>query len=285
MQSIRLTKEDSRQGYLMLVAPGHPIPGDMCGRDAGSDCGAEQRYPSAFGYMNPEQKSPSAPWHIEPVFEDYPKIRMESEAAGMLKRALWEIRSGSRIVPVSGYRSHEEQIRIWEDTMEKEGEIYTRTYVAKPGCSEHESGLAIDLAENREEIDFICPEFPEDGICGAFRTIAAHYGFIERYPAGKRMVTGIGAEPWHFRYVGVPHAWLMKEKGLILEEYLAYLKSETGPGQPFGIDWGNIRIEVFYLDMEKWPEYTLELPKGVPCWVSGTNEGGIVVSVWRNPDA
>ena len=70
-------------------------------------------------------------------------------------------------MPVSGWRSHAEQKQIWDDTLAKEGEAFTRAYVAWPGCSEHESGLAIDLAEAAEEIDFIRPAFSYDGISGA----------------------------------------------------------------------------------------------------------------------
>lgn len=267
MKRITLTREDSRYGHLMLVSPGHPIV-----TESKEESGEIER-------------QRSLDWKLEPVLSRYPGIRMEQEAAGMLRRALWDIGSRDRIALVSGHRSHGEQVRIWEDTMEREGEVYTRTYVARPGCSEHESGLAMDLAENREEIDFICPDFPEDGICGSFRTVAAHYGFIERYPAGKRQITGIGAEPWHFRYVGVPHAWMMKQRGLLLEEYLTWLREETGPDAPVRVDWSQVQLRMFYVDMEKRQEYTMELPDGFPCAVSGTNEGGIVVTLWGNKDA
>ena len=59
-----------------------------------------------------------------------------------------------------------------------------------------------------EHIDFIRPDFPDDGVCGAFRRAAARYGFLERYTREKEALTGIAEEPWHFRYVGVPHARL-----------------------------------------------------------------------------
>ena len=82
--------------------------------------------------------------------------------------------------------------------------------MALPGCSEHQTGLAIDLGKAAGYIDFIRPAFPYDGVCGRFRRLAARYGFIERYQRGKEEVTGISAEPWHFRYVGAPHAQLME---------------------------------------------------------------------------
>ena len=113
--------------------------------------------------------------------------------------------------------------------MAEHGETFTRQYVALPGCSEHQTGLAIDLGKAAGYIDFIRPAFPYDGVCGRFRRLAARYGFIERYQRGKEEVTGISAEPWHFRYVGAPHAQLMETNGLCLEEYRDFLR-QHGPG-------------------------------------------------------
>ena len=113
-----------------------------------------------------------------------------------------------------------EQLALWEETLRAQGEEFTRKYVAIPGCSEHETGLAIDLAlDTGGEIDFIRPYFPYDGVCGEFRAKAAEYGFIERYPAGKERITRISAEPWHFRYVGREHAVRIAAGNLALEEY------------------------------------------------------------------
>lgn len=86
--------------------------------------------------------------------------------------------------------------------------------VAKPGYSEHETGLALDL--NGVEDDF--------DQTAAFRWLNSHaqdYGFILRYPKDKQDVTGIKYEPWHYRYVGVENAKAMKEASLCLEEYAA----------------------------------------------------------------
>ena len=96
--------------------------------------------------------------------------------------------------------------------MAESGLAFTHKYVAYPGCSEHQTGLAIDLGKAAGHIDFIRPAFPYDGTCGAFRRAAAAYGFIERYQKGKESLTGIAREPWHFRYVGLPHAAIMMTK-------------------------------------------------------------------------
>ena len=79
------------------------------------------------------------------------------------------------------------------------------------------------MAENGEEIDFICPEFPNFGIFRKFRERMADFGFVERYVSGKEMITGIGIEPWHFRYVGKEAASVIMERDITLEEFLEEL--------------------------------------------------------------
>ena len=86
--------------------------------------------------------------------------------------------------------------------------------VAKPGCSEHETGLALDLNGVKDDFDKTA----------AFRWLSNHaqdYGFILRYPKDKQEITKIKYEPWHYRYVGVENAKAMKKEGLCLEEYEA----------------------------------------------------------------
>ena len=147
------------------------------------------------------------------------EVRLHQRAKVMLDQLLAAVGSVGAIVPVSGYRPQTEQQAIWEDALAEHGKAFTETYVARPGCSEHETGLAIDLAENRPDIDFLCPQFPDEGVCRLFRLAAPEFGFVLRYPAGKEHITGIGHEPWHFRYVGRPHAGEMALYGLTLEEY------------------------------------------------------------------
>ena len=146
---------------------------------------------------------------------------LEARTANLLLRLFGDIRSGDEIVPADGYRSAAEQRRLYDAARAEHGEAFARAFVAPPGGSEHQTGLAVDLAQNAAQIDPIRPLFPDTGACGRFRRLAAEYGFIERYPAGKEHVTGIAHEPWHFRYVGHPHARIMAEYGLCLEEYIA----------------------------------------------------------------
>lgn len=156
---------------------------------------------------------------LVPVHPRTPSILMCRCAAVMLSRLMEKIHGWEEIVPVSGWRSRDEQQAIWDSSLRENGLTFTQKYVALPGHSEHQTGLAIDLGLRQEQIDFICPEFPDSGICRLFREMAPDYGFILRYPPGKEHITGISHEPWHFRYVGRPHARIMEQKGLTLEEY------------------------------------------------------------------
>ena len=99
-----------------------------------------------------------------------------------------------------------------EEAVAAAGEV-----VAVPGTSEHQLGLAVDICS----MDYqLLDEGQEQ--TAEYQWLRAHcaeYGFILRYPPDTTDITGIIYEPWHFRYVGTPHAQLMTERGLTLEEY------------------------------------------------------------------
>lgn len=205
-------------------------------------------------------------------------ILLDSRAAAMLSGLISRIGAAGEIVPVSGWRPEAEQREIWDGSMRESGEEFTRKYVALPGCSEHQTGLAIDLALRADNIDFIRPEFPYDGVCGRFRALAADYGFVERYQSGKEGVTGIAAEPWHFRYVGRPHARIMCEMGLCLEEYVEYLRSYPYPERLLEVRGEVYEAEVGFAGARD----TLGLPDA-PYQVSGNNVDGYIYTLWRKP--
>lgn len=205
-------------------------------------------------------------------------ILLDTRAAAMLSGLISRISAAGEIVPVSGWRSEAEQREIWDGSMRESGEEFTRKYVALPGCSEHQTGLAIDLALRADNIDFIRPEFPYDGVCGRFRALAADYGFVERYQGGKEGVTGIAAEPWHFRYVGRTHARIMCEMGLCLEEYVEYLRAYPYPERLLEVRGEVYEAEVGFAGARD----TLGLPDA-PYQVSGNNVDGYIYTLWRKP--
>lgn len=206
-------------------------------------------------------------------------VLLEKQTASLLDKLMQEIGGWDSIIPVSGWRSIAEQQAIWDSCLRESGPEYTQTYVALPGHSEHQTGLAIDLGLRREQIDFICPEFPGTGVCGQFRKRAADYGFILRYPAGKEAVTGIGCEPWHFRYVGIPHARIMEENRQTLEEYIEYIRQFDSPLHPYCIRTGGHAIYVSYIPATQG-ETTVEVNDMAPFHISGNNVDGFVLTQW-----
>lgn len=207
----------------------------------------------------------------------YPEILLERRTARLLSACIQSVGGQRDIVPVSGWRSQAEQQAIWDDSLAESGEDFTRKYVAVPGCSEHQSGLAVDLGKAAGQIDFIRPAFPDDGACGAFRKAAAKYGFIQRYQAGKEALTGIAREPWHFRYVGVPHALLMESHGICLEEYPAFLRQRP---RSCSLPGGQLARVVYVPCAGETTE--IRLPERC-CQISGDNIGGFIVTVWGCP--
>lgn len=130
--------------------------------------------------------------------------------------------AGLHPIGVSGYRSYERQKNIYTSNLAVKGEMHTSLYSAKPGQSEHQTGLAMDISS--PSVQSALTTDVENTPEGRWlRENAAAYGFILRYPAGKEHITGYAYEPWHFRYVGKNLAAYLKKEGLTLEEYYQLL--------------------------------------------------------------
>ena len=114
---------------------------------------------------------------------------------------------------LSGYRSYDYQKTLYNNYVAQDGQALADTYSARPGNSEHQSGLAFDIGA----LDNAYGNTPEGKWLHAH---CAQYGFILRFPAGKEAITGYQYEPWHVRYVGVDIASQIMKQGISLEEYL-----------------------------------------------------------------
>lgn len=211
-----------------------------------------------------------------------PHILLDARAGTVLNRFLSDLGCTGEIVPVSGYRSRAEQEAIFSDSLRDNGEAFTRSYVALPGCSEHQTGLAIDLGENRPDLDFIRPQFPDTGVFRTFRRRASEYGFILRYPEDKTSITGIQYEPWHFRYVGWPHARLMEREGLVLEGYHRLLEDYPECGPHLHFQEQGRSFEMYTVSRDNLEDLPSRLPKNTLCQWSGNNGSGVVVTIWRD---
>lgn len=207
-------------------------------------------------------------------------VLLERQAAKMLARILAAIENSDEIVAVSGFRTSREQQRIYDKSSRDNGSRFTRRYVAAPGCSEHQTGLAVDLSENALTIDFIRPHFPYEGICQRFREKAADYGFIERYPAKGEPITHIAHEPWHFRYVGYPHSKIMANKRLTLEEYTDYIRSYLYQDKRFEFRDKGIRCEAGFIPLQADTVIETSVPEHMAYQLSGNNVDGVVLTLW-----
>jgi len=219
---------------------------------------------------------------LAPVDATNNSVLLERRVASIYNKLMDDLYARNRITAVSGWRSQREQEKIYSDSLLENGADFTAKYVALPGHSEHQTGLAVDLALNRPDIDFIRPYFPDTGVCGAFREMAGGFGFIERYPEGKENITGIAYEPWHFRYVGAPHAMIMEQMGDTLEEYHARIRQFPYGRDPLQYDFGSSEIEISYLPADK-EIVTVDIEDDIPYSVSGNNMDGFVVTLWGKP--
>ena len=149
--------------------------------------------------------------------------------------------------------------------------------MALPGHSEHESGYSLDVSLYEDGVQ---SDYDGTGDYSWIDENCDHYGYILRYAADKAEITGIQAEPWHYRYVGEPHATYMKENNLCLEEYLTQLKDYTPDNRLQIVNWDGEIYEVYYVaaDMAADSTYVL-VPPDQDYTISGNNSDGFIITV------
>lgn len=179
---------DLTKGFLMIANKhyylGNYIPEDLVTIDA------------KYGYQGKINRV---------VYEEYQKLY---EAAS---------KEGMRLAINSPYRSYQTQNTLYNNYAAKDGKKAADTYSARPGYSEHQTGLAMDITSKNTNFDTFekSPEFKW------MQEHAHEYGFILRYQKGQEYITGYMYEPWHYRYVGAEAATYIKEHNLTFEEYYA----------------------------------------------------------------
>ncbi len=120
---------------------------------------------------------------------------------------------GLNLLVISGYRTERTQRGLFNNSVKRHGMDHALIYSAKPGYSEHQLGLAVDLNSTEESFD-------QTKEYKWLKANSYKYGFIERYPKGKEFITGYGYEPWHYRYLGVDLATKVYTENVTYEEYL-----------------------------------------------------------------
>lgn len=128
--------------------------------------------------------------------------------------------SGINLKAFSTYRAFEYQVSLYDRYVKKDGVEAADRYSARPGYSEHQTGLAFDIGEVNYEKHWASSSFGDTEAGKWVAANASRYGFILRYPKGKEDITGYMHESWHFRYVGKDVAEEIFKRNITLEEYL-----------------------------------------------------------------
>ncbi len=134
---------------------------------------------------------------------------------------LWQAANdqGFYLMVTSSYRDYESQKEIYDYRVSTWGERKADETAARPGHSEHQTGLVIDMTSKTEPL---ADSFTDSKAYEWLKENAYKYGFIERYPEGKTYLTGYNPESWHWRYVGLEAAKTMHDENITFDEYYAF---------------------------------------------------------------
>ncbi len=172
---------------------------------------------------------------------------------------------------VSGYRTLEFQQSLYENEVFEKGELEAQKWVAKPGGSEHHTGLALDFSIFYNNGTSAC--YNGTGDYAWINDNAYKYGFIVRYDEIKSDITGISYEPWHFRYVGIPHSYIMTQNGFCLEEYIDHLRQYEFGKKHLSIEYEGVEYEIYFTK-----DTQIYVPKDKKYAISGNNQDGFIIT-------
>jgi D-alanyl-D-alanine carboxypeptidase len=238
---IKVSKEMIFQGDLLLVNKDHPVPDGLTPESEAVSLVRNPELIDGFGVLdNTILLSP----------------RLVDKFRTMIKDAAQE--GVVHFLISSGYRNEAQQEELYRTKGAQ--------FALPAGYSEHNLGLSMDIGSSQAEMNRA-----SEG-----KWLKDHswkYGFILRYPEDKTEVTGIQFEPWHFRYVGLPHSAIMREKNLVLEQYLDFLKQQESVSITIGED----NYQVFYYPVTE--NRTITVPTQGEYEISGNNQDGVIVTI------
>ena len=245
-----VTTTDTLHGDLVLVNNAHAYTFPT----------TDEHLAEIYNTWKPNPKQPPQPYVLSGL-----SIYMDKDALHALDAMLVDFAAATGRTNVQlryAYRTYEEQ----------EGKDVL------PGHSDHHTGLGCALQYTDE--NNVAHDLSLDPVYNWLFENAHRYGFISRYPADKTEMTGIEDYNYYFRYVGVAHATYMVQNNLCMEEYIELLKNfdNEKPLKIAGADGKS--YEVYYVAVDG--STTVKHPTNYPYTVSGTNEGGVVITVNRS---
>ena len=216
-------------------------------------------------------------------------IQLDRQSASFA-RAMFDamVQDGvTNYIVVSGYRNYAKQQQLYADKLasykalgygDEEADQLTRSIVAVPGTSEHQSGLSMDIS-NTAQGGTLSGNVEKSAVGAWLKERSWEFGYTLRYPKDKSNLTGIVYEPWHFRFVGAPHAQILQERGLCLEEYVSLTKDQARTVT--FTDKNGITYRVFYADTPG--DYNL-LESGVSFNpIANEGDGFLVTEIVHSP--
>ncbi len=204
-------------------------------------------------------------------------VKVRTDASSELNKMIKAFASetGNKdIIVDGGYRSVEFQQELYDAAEDKSA-------AAEPGTSDYHTGYSIDLGISAE--DGSMSDFTAEGDYAWFEKNCYKYGFILRFPDGKKDITGYDYRPWHFRYVGKAHAYYMHTNKLCLEEYVEKLKDfeYTKTHLIFKDDSGN-EYETYYYPADMTSSTSILAVPNAGYEISGNNTDGFIITFRLN---
>lgn len=179
------------------------------------------------------------------------------------------------IIVTSAYRTLSEQIDILKEKTDSYGKDEALDWAMLPGFSEHHTGYAMDISIYTDQGNYIRYRGQDE-----YRWINENsykYGWIRRYSGDKKDITGIANEEWHYRYVGVPHSYIITAKDICLEEYIDYIKEYTAEDKHLKIKCPQGKYEIYFVP-SAGDETEIWVPKEKEYSISGNNVDGFIVT-------
>lgn len=241
-QRIEISEEQIYEGELLLVNKEYPVRSESVSMDM-------IRLHTADELIDGYDLLSNDIYLSEKIARQFSEMIVSAKADGV-----------QNFVMTSGFRDFDEQNKLYE--------TIGSDYALPAGHSEHNMGLGLDVGSTQTKM--------ENAAEGAW--IEANgwkYGFILRYPKNKSEITGIQYEPWHIRYVGLPHSAIMQENNFVLEEYLDYLKDK----QSITVSLNDKKYTISYYPVTQ--NTTIDVPENAHYEVSGNNIDGVIVTVYE----
>ncbi|MFJ7469687.1 VanY-A/VanY-F/VanY-M family D-Ala-D-Ala carboxypeptidase [Peribacillus frigoritolerans] len=240
-QKIEITEEEIHQGKLLLVNSEYAVQQTGIQSDI-INLFKHKELNAGYQLLNNEIKL------SEEIAGEFTEMMARAEKDGV-----------SNFLISSGYRDFDEQSGLYKEM--------GADYALPAGHSEHNLGLALDVGSTQMKMK----EAPEGEW---IEENAWKNGFILRYPANKTDITGIQYEPWHIRFVGLPHSAIMQGMNLVLEEYLDYLKEEKS----ISVSVEGKKYTISYYPISQNGTIEVEVPANEQYEISGNNIDGVIVT-------